>query len=65
MTRDDTAYLAHFDDLVNLTSSNDTAMGQLEIWVEDCLIRFYKGFRLVMIFPVHHIVEIAHESLAP
>ena len=52
MTRAETAYLTYFNDLMSLNSSNDTAMTRLETWAEDCLIKFYKGFRQVSFAPV-------------
>ncbi len=37
----------HDRDLVSLGSCSDSALLQLETWVEDKLIRFYRGFRQV------------------
>ncbi|KAM5379416.1 hypothetical protein ACJZ2D_004114 [Fusarium nematophilum] len=45
LTEEETSYLHTGGDLVNLASSRDPAMKQLEDWVEERLIRHYKGFR--------------------
>jgi hypothetical protein len=47
LSREETAYLEHDRDLICLAPSGDSAIGQLEIWVEDKIIRFYRGFREV------------------
>lgn len=60
MTREETAYLTNFNDLMSLSSSKDAAMAQLETWVEDCLIRFYKSFRQVNLALVLDAVQISH-----
>ena len=44
---DETSYLDQENELVSLASSSDLAMKQLEDWIEDRLIRYYKGFRAV------------------
>ena len=44
---DETSYLERENDLVSLASSGDLAMKQLEDWIEDGLVRYYKGFREV------------------
>ncbi len=48
LARQETAYLAHGRDLVSLAPAGDNAMVRFEIWVEDKLIRFYRGFREVI-----------------
>lgn len=42
---DETFYLKNGNDLVTLASASDLAVKNLEDWVEDRLIRYYKGFR--------------------
>lgn len=58
MTRDETAYLTRGNDLMSMSSSNDTAMKHLETWVEDRLIEFYRNFRQVTFASVLYAVEI-------
>lgn len=48
IAREETAYLTHDQELVSLAVSGDSALQQLEVWVEDKLIRFCRGFRKVM-----------------
>ena len=60
MTRDETAYLTYFDDLMSLSWSKDTAVAQLDAWVEVCLIKFYKNFRTVRFAPVLSAVELQY-----
>lgn len=43
----ETSYLTYCKELLNVASSDDDAITRLEAWVEDSLIRFYKGFRKV------------------
>ncbi|KAL2820069.1 hypothetical protein BJX63DRAFT_337402 [Aspergillus granulosus] len=46
LAREESAYLEHRRDLVTLASpGDDDATTRLETWVEDKLIRFYRGFR--------------------
>ncbi|KAK6831667.1 hypothetical protein RU639_002681 [Aspergillus parasiticus] len=45
IAREERAYLAHSRDLVTLAPADDTAMTHLETWIEDQLIRYYRGFR--------------------
>lgn len=45
LAREETAYLAHHRELASLAPVADSAVIQLEAWVEDKLIRFYRGFR--------------------
>ncbi|KAB8228995.1 uncharacterized protein BDW43DRAFT_303436 [Aspergillus alliaceus] len=45
VARDERAYLTHFQDLVTVAPTGDTAVVRLETWVEDQLIRYYSGFR--------------------
>ena len=47
LAREETAYLAHRRELVSLAPVADSAVVQLEAWVEDKLIRFCRGFRRV------------------
>jgi hypothetical protein len=47
VNEDEISYLDRENELVSLASSNDLAMKQLEDWIEDRLIRHYKGFRAV------------------
>jgi hypothetical protein len=47
LAREETAYLTHHRELVSLAPAGDNAVLQLEAWVEDKLIRFYRGFRKV------------------
>ena len=45
ITREETAYLRNGSDLVSLGSSGDLAVKNLEDWVEDRLVRYYRNFR--------------------
>ncbi|KAK3983803.1 hypothetical protein QBC44DRAFT_338052 [Cladorrhinum sp. PSN332] len=45
LAREETAYLAHRHKLVSLAPVDDSAMVQLEAWIEDKLIRFWPNFR--------------------
>ncbi|KAK2737837.1 hypothetical protein FQN57_007395, partial [Myotisia sp. PD_48] len=45
VARDERAYLTHFQDLVTVGPAGDTALVQLETWIEDQLIRHYSNFR--------------------
>jgi hypothetical protein len=47
LAREETAYLMHHRELLSLAPVNDSAVMQLENWVEDKLIRFHRGFRKV------------------
>ena len=47
LSREETAYLTRGNELLSVASPDDSAMGRLEAWVEDNLIRFYKGLREV------------------
>lgn len=47
IAREETAYLAHSRDMATLAPSIDHALLRLEVWVENLLIRFYRGFRNV------------------
>ncbi|OTA96297.1 hypothetical protein M434DRAFT_27945 [Hypoxylon sp. CO27-5] len=40
IARDETAYLAHSHELVSLAPTGDTALSQLETWIEDKLINY-------------------------
>ncbi|KAK0644315.1 hypothetical protein B0T16DRAFT_305298, partial [Cercophora newfieldiana] len=48
LSEEETVYLERENDLVSLATPNDQAMKQLEEWIEDWLIRHYKGFREVI-----------------
>ena len=41
------SYLTYKEELVSLAPSGDSALQQLEVWVEENLIRFYSSFREV------------------
>ncbi|KAF4630754.1 hypothetical protein G7Y89_g7386 [Cudoniella acicularis] len=45
LAREETAYLTQHQELISLAPVGDNAVMQLEAWVEDKLIRFYRGFR--------------------
>jgi len=45
LTREESAYLAHHGELVALAPAGDSAILQLEAWVEDRLIRLWRNFR--------------------
>ena len=45
LASEETAYLGCHQELASLTPVGDDAVLQLEAWVEDKLIRFYRGFR--------------------
>lgn len=47
LAREETAYLMHDQDLISLAPTGDSAVLQLETWVEDKMIRFYHRFRNV------------------
>lgn len=47
MAREETAYLTRCNDLLSMAPAGDDAVAQLRPWVEDKLIRFYKGFHEV------------------
>jgi hypothetical protein len=47
LAREETAYLTHHSELVSLAPAGDSAILQLEAWVEDKLIRFCRSFRKV------------------
>jgi hypothetical protein len=47
LARNETAYLAHLNELVSLTPVVDSAVTQLETWVEGKLIQYWRGFRRV------------------
>jgi hypothetical protein len=47
IAREETAYLEHSRELASLAPFRDSALLKVEIWVEDVLIRFYRGFRNV------------------
>lgn len=47
LAREETEYLTYQRELVSLAPAGDSALLQLEGWIEDNLIRFYRGFRKV------------------
>jgi hypothetical protein len=47
LAREERAYLAHHRDLVSLAPMGDSAIVQLEAWVEDKFIRLWRDFRKV------------------
>ena len=47
LARDETTYLTFCKELLSISSPNDDTVSRLECWVEDALIRVYKGFRAV------------------
>jgi hypothetical protein len=47
LARDETEYLKFCKELLSISSPDDDTVSRLESWVEDILIRFYKGFREV------------------
>jgi hypothetical protein len=49
LVREETEYLDYSEELIELGAASDNATAKLEAWVEDNLIRFYKGFRQVCI----------------
>lgn len=52
LAREETAYLTHPWELTSLAPAGDNAMVQLEAWIEDKLIRFYRGFHQVGSIPL-------------
>ena len=47
LAREERAYLTHHRELVSLAPAGDSAIAQLEAWVEDKFIRLWRGFRKV------------------
>lgn len=47
IAREETNYLTYSRDLASLAPVKDNAISKVEIWVENALIRFYRGFRNV------------------
>lgn len=47
IAREETNYLEYSRDLASLAPAKDNAISKVEIWVENALIRFYRGFRNV------------------
>lgn len=47
LAREESAYLTHHRELVSLAPAKDSATVQLEAWVEDRLIKLWRGFRKV------------------
>ncbi|KAF7502934.1 hypothetical protein GJ744_004810 [Endocarpon pusillum] len=45
LAREETAYLTHHRELVSLAPAGDTAVSQVETWVEDKFIQFFRSFR--------------------
>ena len=57
IARAETSYLARQQDLVSLGRQRDNAVQQLETWVEDKLVFFWRGFRKVCLQKKHGVVE--------
>jgi hypothetical protein len=47
IAREETAYLAHSREIATLAPSRDKALLKMEVWMENALFRFYRGFRKV------------------
>lgn len=47
VARAERSYLLHHRELVSLTPAEDSAIAQLEVWVEDRFIQWWRGFRKV------------------
>jgi hypothetical protein len=47
ISRDETEYLEYEQELASLLSFNDRGIKEVEDWVENLFIRYYKGFRAV------------------
>lgn len=47
LAREETAYLTHHRELVSLAPAGDTGVLQVETWVEDKFIQFFRSFRTV------------------
>ncbi len=47
LAREESAYLTYNRELVSLAPAGDSAMMQLEAWVEDKVIRLWPGFQKV------------------
>ncbi|KAE9363029.1 hypothetical protein N431DRAFT_357402, partial [Stipitochalara longipes BDJ] len=45
LAREETTYLSFCKELLSIATPDDDTVARLETWVEDNLIRFYKGFR--------------------
>lgn len=50
VARKETEYLQKSRELACLAPLKDTALSRVEIWVEDVLIRCYRGFRKVSLW---------------
>ncbi|KAI0468196.1 hypothetical protein F4859DRAFT_217477 [Xylaria cf. heliscus] len=51
VSRQETEYLYHQEDLASLTGPGDRATSKLEVWIEDKLIDYYPRFRMM---PCHN-----------
>jgi len=49
LARGETTYLERSKELLGIAAPDDDTVARLESWVEDKIIRFYKGFREVCI----------------
>jgi hypothetical protein len=49
LAREETAYLARGNELLSVAFSDDSALAQIEAWIEDYLVRFSSGFCKVRI----------------
>ena len=57
MAREETAYLSHPSDLINISSPKDHASDRLETLLEESLMRFWKGFRGVVVHLPYHTLK--------
>ncbi|KAJ3579162.1 hypothetical protein NPX13_g1401 [Xylaria arbuscula] len=60
VSRLETAYLDHEEDLFGLAGSGDRATSQLEAWIEDKLIDYYPSFRTM---PSHNVSTDANVAI--
>ena len=63
VSQDEISYLDLENDLISLASTNDPAMKQLEDWIEDRLIRYYKSFRAVKQLSSTHYMMRTHRLI--
>jgi hypothetical protein len=52
LARAETAYLLHGEDLLSVAQQDDGAITQLEVLIEDNLIRFFRRFSKVSNYPL-------------
>ncbi|KAK4690873.1 hypothetical protein P7C71_g6014, partial [Lecanoromycetidae sp. Uapishka_2] len=58
VAREETAYLSHPSDLINISSPKDHASDRLETLLEESLMRFWKGFRGVVVRLPYHTLKL-------